>query len=71
MSECQHNNTGGCQLCVDELTDEVERLLGHFHQLEHQMERFRDLTIPECDAAWFLSRTSYHIRKALYTANHD
>jgi len=32
MSECKHNNTGGCQLCVDELQelcDGQEELIDH------------------------------------------
>lgn len=43
------------------------RLREHFESLQLQLERYRDLELPECDSAWFISRVGHHINQALVT----
>ena len=47
---------------------EAKELRAHFGALAEQLERFRNTERPECDAAWFISRVSWHIQQALSAA---
>lgn len=53
------------------MAQERDRLLGHFQQLEDQIGQYRDLENPDCDGAWLISRTGYHIDKALHSTDHE
>ena len=51
---------------------ERDRLHEHFDQLEKQIGFYRDFEYhPDCDADWFISRTCYHIDKALHSTDRD
>ena len=54
-------------LALEDLTAERDRLRGHFLALEEQIARFRDISVPECNTAWFISRTGHHIARALHS----
>ena len=41
MNECKHNNTGGCQLCVEELEAQVEDQSLCIHNLIQEIESLK------------------------------